>query len=583
MSFAPAERLGLDLGVRAETIVGVRPEHARPWARATACSARSTGEVEYVEALGRETFLGVRHDDGDAARAVRRGPLGGPARRPRPLRPRPRRACASSTPRAAARARHEPTDTPSPDTLAPVLSIELAVATPAFLDLTFVGLESPARARARSASPASSSARRAAAPSPRSPPRGSGLQTALVAPLGNDLGGEYVRRELEGEGVAIAGFRTKRTPRDGRDAGRRRSGRWSPSTPGIRARAADVAALTPVAIAANLDQLDLLPNGARSYLTCGDDDARAFSRQLAAQARSAHARCSSTRPTPSCSPAPTRPRRPPSCSADWVQTVVITLGAERVIAMTGGHRVEVPDFETGPVVDTTGDRDLLCAAYAWADLRGAERRRAPELGAALLAARDERADRHRRRASPRSGCSRRAPKRGLADRRATPDRRRRWASGPPPQRTPPRSRRSSSRRRSESWGEEAPAMEPPPIHGGELSRRGRRRHRGLRESSRTARSTSSSRTRARGAAAPAARWSSPPRTRCAPRATPRSRCGRRSATPAPAASTRRRAGARRTTPASASGTARRCASCATASAFEQRHPRSPASAWSCWG
>ena len=39
-----------------------------------------------------------------------------------------------------------------------------------------------------------------------------GLQTALVAPLGDDLGGEYVRRELESEGVAIAGFRTKRTP-----------------------------------------------------------------------------------------------------------------------------------------------------------------------------------------------------------------------------------------------------------------------------------------------------------------------------------------------------------------------------------
>ena len=42
------------------------------------------------------------------------------------------------------------------------------------------------------------------------------------------------------------------------------------------------------------------------------------------------------------------------------------------MAIAGGEVVEVPDFSLGPVVDTTGDRDLLCAAFAWADLRGAQ-------------------------------------------------------------------------------------------------------------------------------------------------------------------------------------------------------------------
>ena len=37
---------------------------------------------------------------------------------------------------------------------------------------------------------------------------------------------------------------------------------------------------------------------------------------------------------------------------------------------------ETPSYATGPAVDTTGDRDLLCAAFAWADLRGADARTA---------------------------------------------------------------------------------------------------------------------------------------------------------------------------------------------------------------
>jgi ribokinase len=250
-----------------------------------------------------------------------------------------------------------------------VLSIELAVATPAFLDLTFVGLEMlPAPGEERFAGELL-----------RSPGGGAitavaaarlGLQTALVAPLGTDLGGEYVRRELEAEGVAVAGFRTKRTPETVvMPVGEERT--MVTVDPGVRARASDVAALTPVAIAANLDQLDLLPNGTRSYLTCGDDDARAFSGQLPPKPVGARALFLNA-PDALVLTNTDSPEAAAEQLGDWVQSVVITLGAERAIAVTGGHRVEIPDFDTGAAVDTTGDRDLLCAAYAWADLRGAD-------------------------------------------------------------------------------------------------------------------------------------------------------------------------------------------------------------------
>jgi ABC-type sugar transport system ATPase subunit len=63
MSFAPAGRLGVDVGAPAGTIVGVRPEHARPWVDGDGLLGPLDGQVEYVEALGRETFLGVRHDE----------------------------------------------------------------------------------------------------------------------------------------------------------------------------------------------------------------------------------------------------------------------------------------------------------------------------------------------------------------------------------------------------------------------------------------------------------------------------------------------------------------------------------------
>jgi ribokinase len=141
--------------------------------------------------------------------------------------------------------------------------------------------------------------------------------------------------------------------------------------PGIRARAADVAALTPVAIAANLDQLDLVPNGVRAYLTCGDDDARAYSGKL--PARNVGARAIFLNVQDACVLTGTGSAEGAAAAlADWIETVVITVDSRRVVAVAEGREVDVPDFSPGTVVDTTGDRDLLCAAFAWADLRGAQ-------------------------------------------------------------------------------------------------------------------------------------------------------------------------------------------------------------------
>ena len=250
-----------------------------------------------------------------------------------------------------------------------MLRVELAVATPAFLDMTFVGLEAlPAPGEERFAGELV-----------RSPGGGAitavaaarlGLETALVSPVGDDLGGEYVRRQIERDGVAVAGFRTKRTPETViLPVGEERS--LVTVDPGVGARAADVAALTPVALAANLDQLDLVPNGVRAYLTCGDDDARAFARKL--PARNVGARAMFLNAQDACVLTGTdSPEAAGAALAGWIETVVITVDARHVVAMVGGNAVDVPDFDPGPVVDTTGDRDLLCAAYAWADLRGAQ-------------------------------------------------------------------------------------------------------------------------------------------------------------------------------------------------------------------
>jgi sugar/nucleoside kinase (ribokinase family) len=248
------------------------------------------------------------------------------------------------------------------------VSVELAVTTPAFLDLTFIGLEALPR----------TGEERYAGDLVRSPGGGAitavaaarlGVRTALLAPLGKDDAGEFVRREVEAEGVAVEGFRTDRTAQTvvmpvGEDH------TMVTIDTGARARAADVTRVAPAALAANLDQLDLLSGDMHAYLTCGDDDARAYARRPPANLAGARAMFL-TEPHALMLTGADSVEAAAERLGQWVETVMISHGAQGTVAMTGGERVDVPRFDTGRAVDSTGSRDLLCAAFAWADLRGA--------------------------------------------------------------------------------------------------------------------------------------------------------------------------------------------------------------------
>jgi sugar/nucleoside kinase (ribokinase family) len=249
------------------------------------------------------------------------------------------------------------------------VNVDLAVLTPAYLDYTFVGLEAlPGPGEERFAgdllqSPGGGAITAVAAAR-------LGLQSALVAPLGGDLAGDYVRREVEAEGVAVTGFTATRTPQTVvMPVGDEKT--MVTVDPGIRCRGADLAALDPLATAANLEQLEIVPDGSRVYLTCGDDDARAFAGRPPAKLAGARALFLGASDAQMLTGASTAEEAAERLAAA-VPTVAVTLGARGILAIADGRRVEVPDFEARPVVDPTGDRDLLCAAFAWAELRGAD-------------------------------------------------------------------------------------------------------------------------------------------------------------------------------------------------------------------
>jgi sugar/nucleoside kinase (ribokinase family) len=249
------------------------------------------------------------------------------------------------------------------------MKVDLAVVTPAYLDYTFVGLEAlPGPGEERFAGDML-----------RSPGGGAitavgatrlGLNTALVAPLGDDLAGRFVRQALQEEGVKVGEARGNRTPTT---VVMPVAGERSMVTvdPGVRARAADLEPLSPRAIAATLEQVDLLPGDACAFVTCGDDDARAFAGRLPRVSRKMRALIVNRREAGVLTGAST-PAEAARRLAEVAETAVVTLGPDGAVAVVGDRPISVDGVNATTVVDTTGAGDLFAAALAWADLLGAE-------------------------------------------------------------------------------------------------------------------------------------------------------------------------------------------------------------------
>jgi sugar/nucleoside kinase (ribokinase family) len=140
--------------------------------------------------------------------------------------------------------------------------------------------------------------------------------------------------------------------------------------PGTSTSAAGVAAFSPRAVIVALDQLDIVPPGARAYATCGDDDARAFQGHPPRDLDRARALFVNRREACLITGLQA-PDEAAAALGALVEIAIVTLGPDGAMAFVDGELLHAPGFEMR-TVDTTGAGDLLCAAFVWADLAGAE-------------------------------------------------------------------------------------------------------------------------------------------------------------------------------------------------------------------
>ena len=262
------------------------------------------------------------------------------------------------------------------------MSVDLACAEPAFLDLTFDGLEAiPVPGEERLARDLV-----------RSPGGGAitavgaarlGLSSAVVSPLGDDPPGILIREMLAEDGVLWAGRRVARSPvtvimpSDGDRA-------MATFDPGEGVTAAEIAAVEPRAVVLSLTRLPLAPASARAYATVGDVDARALAGGELPDLSGVRAVLVNEKEAQLLTGSPD-PETAAALLAERAPLAIVTLGESGALA-AGSEGIVRVDGVRVDAVDTTGAGDLFSAAYVWADHWGAplaERLRWAVLYAAL--------------------------------------------------------------------------------------------------------------------------------------------------------------------------------------------------------
>jgi sugar/nucleoside kinase (ribokinase family) len=141
--------------------------------------------------------------------------------------------------------------------------------------------------------------------------------------------------------------------------------------PGLRARVADLEPHAPRALAATLEQIDILPDGPCAYLTCGDDDARAFARRLPHGLRKPRGLIVSQREAEMLT-GEADPARAASELADVAESAMVCMGPGGVVASVLGNVISVDGIDVGTVLDSTGAEELFAIAFAWAELHDAD-------------------------------------------------------------------------------------------------------------------------------------------------------------------------------------------------------------------